>query len=168
MFADKFTTFHVLLSFAGLATGLIVAIGLLYGKRLDGWTAVFLSTTVATSVTAFGFASTEVLPSHIVGVISLIVLAVAIYARYARHLAGPWRWIYVATAMIAFYLNTFVLVVQLFRKLPALHALAPTESEPPFAIAQGIVLLVFIALTIVAGRKFAHASMVPPGARPAF
>ena len=154
MFADGFTTFHVLLSWVGLATGLIVAIGLVQGKRLGGWTAVFLLTTVATSVTGFGFPFDKLLPSHIVGIISLIVLAVAIYARYVGRLAGAWRWTYVATAMIAFYLNAFVLVVQLVRKVPALHALAPTESEPPFAIAQGIVLVIFIVLTTFAVKKF--------------
>ncbi len=168
MFADKFTTFHVLLSFVGLATGLVVAIGLIYGKRLDHFTAWFLSTTVATSVTGFGFPFDKLLPSHWVGIISLVVLGVALFARYVQRLAGPWRWTYVVTAMAAFYFNTFVLVVQLFRKVPALNALAPTESEPPFAIAQGIVLIVFIALTIVAGRRFAHATMMPVGSRPAF
>jgi hypothetical protein len=129
-------------------------LGLLAGKRLDGWTALFLATTVATSVTGFGFPFDHLLPSHKVGIISLVVLAVAILARYAFHLAGAWRWIYVVGAVIALYLNIFVLIVQLFEKVPALRAMAPTQSEPPFLVAQLVVLALFVVLGIFAARRF--------------
>ena len=149
-----FTIVHVVLSLVGIASGLFVLLGLLTGKRADRWTALFLATTVATSLTGFGFPVDHVLPSHVVGVISLAVLAVAIIARYVRHLAGSWRRIYVITAMVALYLNVFVLVVQLFRKVPALEAMAPTQSEPPFAVAQLIVLALFVTLTAIAAKRF--------------
>jgi len=145
---------HTWLSLIGLASGFVVLIGLLQARRLEGWTAVFLTTTVLTSLTGFGPPADRLLPSHIVGAISLVLLAVAILALYVYRLAGSWRWIYVVTAMAALYLNAFVGVVQAFRQIPALHALAPTESEPPFAIAQGIVLVVFVILTIWAVRAF--------------
>jgi hypothetical protein len=128
--------------------------GFLTGKRLDGWTAVFLATTVLTSVTGFGFPTDHLLPSQVIGIISLVMLAVAISARYVFHLAGAWRSAYVVTAAIALYLNVFVLVVQTFMKVPAVHALAPTQKEPPFLIAQIIVMLIFIVLTVVAVKKF--------------
>jgi hypothetical protein len=121
---------------------------------MDNWTALFLATTVATSVTGFGFPFTHLLPSHILGIISLIALAIAILARYSRHLVGAWRKIYVISAVIALYLNVFVLVVQGFEKVPALHALAPTQKEPPFAIAQLLVMLLFIVLTVFAAKRF--------------
>ena len=149
-----FTLVHVVISVAGIASGLVVAGGLLTAKRLDGWTACFLATTVPTSVTGFGFPFEHLLPSHIVGIISLVVLAAAIYARYAAHLACGWRAIYVITAMTALYLNVFVLVVQLFRRVPELEALAPTQSEPPFAVAQLAVLALFVVLTIAAVKRF--------------
>jgi uncharacterized membrane protein SirB2 len=123
-------------------------------KRLDGWTALFLSTTVLTSVTGFPFPRDHVLPSHIVGVISLVVLAIAIFARYFRQLAGPWRWIYVVGAVVALYLNVFVLVVQAFLKVPFLNALAPTQSDPPFIVTQLVVLGVFVVLGVLAVRSF--------------
>ena len=145
---------HTWLSLIGLASGIVVLFGLLQAKPLNGWTGVFLATTVLTSVTGYGLPADGILPSHIVGAISLVVLAVAILARYVYRLAGSWRWIYVVAAMAALYLNAFVAVVQLFRKVPALNALAPTESEPPFAIAQGVLLIVAIALTIWAARTF--------------
>jgi hypothetical protein len=96
------------------------------------------------------------LPSHIISIISLVLLAIAVIARYIRHLAGSWRWIYVVTAMIALYLNVFVLVIQSFLKIGPLHALAPSvpPSEPPFAVIQGIVLLLFVIATVAAVRKF--------------
>lgn len=128
--------------------------GLLVGQKLNPWTAVFLISTVATSVTGFFFRFHGVTPAIIVGIISLVLLAVAILARYARHLAGHWRWIYVVSAMIALYLNVFVLVVQLFQKVPALKAMAPTQSEPPFAVTQLVVLALFVLLTIVAAIRF--------------
>jgi hypothetical protein len=148
------TFVHVLLSLVGIFSGVIVLLGLLAARRCDGWTALFLLTTVATSATGFALPADRLLPSHIVGVISLVVLAVAILARYGRDLSGAWRWIYVVTAMVALYLNVFVLVAQLFLKVPAIHALAPTQAEPPFAIAQGAVLAIFVVLGIVAAIRF--------------
>ncbi|MEX2129786.1 MAG: hypothetical protein WD871_16325 [Xanthobacteraceae bacterium] len=153
---------HVVLSLIGIVSGLVVAIGLLQSERRDGWTAIFLLSTLATSVTGFFFFSlTPFLPSHVVGILSLIALAFAVPAFYVFDLTGAWRWIYVTCAMIALYFNTFVLVVQLFRKIPALHALAPTESEPPFAIVQGIVLVAFVILTIAAVRALHPRASLP-------
>jgi hypothetical protein len=149
-----FTFVHVALSLVGILSGIVVLIGLLAAKRLDGWTALFLATTVATSATGFGFPFTHLLPSHIIGVISLALLAVAILARYALRLAGAWRWIYVVTAMIALYLNVFVLIFQAFVKLPSLKALAPTQSEPPFLVSQLAALALFVVLTLVAAIRF--------------
>jgi hypothetical protein len=149
-----FTWVHILLSLIGIFSGFIVAFGLLSANPLDGWTAVFLVTTVLTSVTGFFFRVHHFLPSHGVGTISLIVLAIAIYARYAHRLAGAWRRTYVITAMIALYLNFFVLIVQLFLKVPALKALAPTQSEPPFKIAQLCALVLFALLTILSAIRF--------------
>jgi hypothetical protein len=149
-----FTSVHVLLSLVGIISGLMVAVGLVKSEARGGWTALFLASTIATSVTGFFFPFDRFLPSHWVGVLSLILLAAAVLGRYVYGLAGAWRWIYVATAMAALYFNVFVLVVQVFQKFPALHALAPTQSEPPFAITQGIVLLLFVALGIVAARAF--------------
>ena len=152
--ADTFTNFHVALSLVGIGTGLIVLLGLLADKRLELVTFVFLATTVATSVTGFGFPFGTLLPSHIVGIVSLVVLAVALYARYGAGLSGNWRWIYVTTATLALYLNVFVLVVQLFLKVETLHELAPTQAEPPFAIAQGLTLAAFLVLGYLAVRRF--------------
>src|SRR5271166_1649490 len=152
MSTSTFTLVHVLLSLAGIGSGFIVMFGLLAGKRLNGWTAIFLTTTVATSLTGFLFPFVHLLPSHIVGILSLLVLAVAIFARYPRRLEGGWRRIYVVCAMVALYLNCFVAVVQAFLKVPTLHALAPNGNEPPFLIAQIALLAVFIFLTIVAAR----------------
>ena len=149
-----FTFVHVALSLVGIVSGLVVLFGLLASNRLDGWTALFLVTTVATSVTGFGFPFDRLLPSHIVGIISLVVLAVAILARYALGLAGAWRWIYVIGAVIALYLNVFVLVVQAFQKVSALNALAPTQTEPPFLFAQIAVLAIFIVLGAIAAIRF--------------
>jgi hypothetical protein len=149
-----YTIVHVVLSLVGIGAGFVVLAGLFASKRLDGWTALFLATTVATSVTGFGFPFEHVLPSHVVGVVSLVVLAAAILARYARHLAGAWRWIYVVGAVVALYLNVFVLIVQLFLKVPALKAMAPTQSEPPFLIAQLVVMVLFLVLGTGAVRRF--------------
>lgn len=154
MSLSTFTAVHVIVSLIGIVSGLIVLVGMLSAKRLNGMTALFLLTTVLTSVTGFGFPFTHLLPSHKVGIISLVVLAIAILARYSFHVAGQWRWVYVVTAMIALYLNVFVLVVQSFEKVPALKGLAPTQSEPPFLVAQLVVLALFIVLTILAVRKF--------------
>jgi hypothetical protein len=150
---ETYTLVHVALSLIGIASGLLVVMGLLVGKPLDGLTTLFLTTTVATSVTGYGFPATHLLPSHVVGAISLVVLAFAIYARYSRKLAGRWRTTYIACAVAALYLNVFVLVVQLFLKVPSLHALAPTQSEPPFGIAQLVVLAAFILLGALAVRR---------------
>ena len=132
----------------------VVLFGLLSSKRLNSWTALFLLTTVLTSVTGFLFPFTHTTPGHKVGVISLVVLAITLLARYSFHRVGKWRWTYVVTAMIAEYLNVFVLVVQAFEKAPALHAMAPTQSEPPFLVAQLVVMALFIVLTIFAVKKF--------------
>lgn len=154
MILSAFTLFHVVLSLIGIASGFVVVYGLLTSKRFDGWTTLFLATTVATSVTGFLFPVHHFLPSHGVGIVSLIVLAFAILARYRYRLEGGWRRTYAITATVALYLNVFVLVVQLFMKVPALKELAPTQSEPPFAVAQLAVLLLFTALTIRAAMKF--------------
>jgi hypothetical protein len=151
---ELFTLVHVVISLTGIFSGFIVLAGLLAGKRLNCWTALFLATTVATSVTGFMFPVHHFMPSHGVGILSLMILAVAIYARYPRHLAGHWRKTYVITAMIALYLNVFVAVVQSFLKIPALKDLAPTQTEPPFKIAQLTVLALFVILTVVAAVKF--------------
>jgi hypothetical protein len=151
---STFTLLHVIISLAGIGSGFIVLFGLLNGKRLDGWTAIFLATTVLTSVTGFIFPFEGLKPAHIVGGISLVVLAIAIFARYGRRMAGAWRGVYVVTAALALYFNCFVAVVQAFLKIPALHAMAPTGSEPPFLVAQCIVLAVFIWLTWLAAKRF--------------
>ncbi|MGQ0635810.1 MAG: hypothetical protein ACT4QC_14460 [Planctomycetaceae bacterium] len=148
------TIAHVAISLVGIAAGFVVICGLLASKRLDGWTALFLTMTVATSVTGFFFPITHLTPGLVIGVISLVTLAIAIYARYARPLAGAWRPTYVITAIIAQYLNFFVLIVQSFLKVPALHALAPTQKEAPFAIAQGVAFVAFAAITVMAAIRF--------------
>ena len=154
MSVATFTTVHVILSLIGIASGIVVLVGMVGGKRLDGLTAIFLATTVLTSITGFLFPHDRLLPSHIVGIISLVALALAILALYVYGLAGFWRWIYVATAVVALYLNVFVAVVQAFQKLPALHSLAPTQSEPPFLIAQTVVLAIFVVLGGIALKTF--------------
>ena len=154
MSVATFTAFHVVLSLIGILAGLVALYGMLASKQFDAWTAVFLAFTVLTSVTGFFFPRDKILPSHVVGVISLIVLAIAIFALYSRHLAGSWRWVYVVTAVMSLYLNVFVLVVQSFLKLAPLKALAPTQSEPPFVIVQGVVLVLFIGLGVWALRAF--------------
>ncbi len=154
MSTATYTLLHVLISLVGIVSGLIVMYGFLTGKRLDGLTAVFLTTTVLTSVTGFGFPFEHLLPSHKVGIISLVILAVAIPARYVFHLAGKWRAVHVVGAATALYLNVFVLVVQSFLKVPALKALAPTQKEPPFLVAQLLVLLIFATLTVFATVRF--------------
>ena len=146
---QTFTLFHVLVSLAGIITGLVVAGGLAGGKRLTNWAGVFMITTLATSVTGFGFPVDALLPSHIVGIITLVVLAVVLVA-HVRQLAGPWRRVYASGVVAATYLNSFVLVVQLFRRVPDLETLAPTQSEPPFAIAQLLVLASFTWLAVAA------------------
>ncbi len=149
-----FTFFHVLLSVIGIFTGFIAVFGMIAGKRFDGWTALFLVTTALTSITGFFFPFHKVTPGIILGIFSLVVLAVAVPARYLKHLEGAWRKVYAVTASIALYFNVFVLVAQLFMKVPALHAMAPNGSESPFLISQAVVMAVFIVLTIAAAIKF--------------
>lgn len=151
---STFTLVHVVLSLVGVISGLIAVCGIIQGRKVEGWLLTFFVTTVLTSVTGFGFAFTTLLPSHVFGTVSLVVLAVALFGRYAFLLAGPWRWIYAVGIVLSLYLNVFVLIVQLFQKVPALHALAPTQSEPPFAVVQLIVLIAFVALGVSAVRKF--------------
>ncbi len=152
-----FTLVHTVLSLVGIVAGLVVAGGLVTGTRLGRWAAVFMVTTVLTSVTGFGFPFDKLLPSHVVGVVSLVVLLAAIVADYVKHRAGTWRTIYAVGVVLATYLNTFVLVAQLFKRIPVLYLLAPTQSEPPFALTQGVVVLLFVWLGVAAVR----------GARPA-
>lgn len=150
----SFTLLHVLISLIGIGSGLVVAYGMLTGKRLDRLTAIFLTTTILTSATGFLFPIEHLTPGLIVGTISLVVLAVTLVARYARHMEGAWRSVYVITGLIALYLNVFVLVVQSFMKVPALHALAPTQKEPPFGITQLLVLALFIVIGIFSVKNF--------------
>ena len=157
-----FTLIHVVISVLGISIGLVVIGGMTAGARLDGWTALFLVTTILTSITGFGFPFTKVLPPHVVGALSLVVLAVCVAARYWKQMAGPWRATYIVTAVLATYLNTFVLVVQLFVKTPPLAQLAPTQSEPPFALTQALVLALFAWLGYASWRGFGRRFM--PGA----
>jgi len=159
MSLSSFTLLHVLLSIGGMISGAVVAFGLLESKRLPGWTALFFATTILTSVTGFMFPFVQFLPSHLFGVISLVVLALALAGYYFYRLAGAWRWIYLATALLALYLNTFVGVVQAFLKIGPLNRLAPTQSELPFVLAQGVLLLVFIVLFVWALRVFRPAPL---------
>jgi hypothetical protein len=159
MTLGTFTAVHVVLSLIGIGAGLVVLIGLISGRHFGVWTALFLAATVLTCVTGFGFPVDHVLPSHIVGVVSLVVLALAIVALYGLHLRGVWRAIYVVSAVLALYFNVFVGVVQAFLKVPALHALAPQQTEAPFVAAQLLVLAVFIVLTVVAARRFRGAAV---------
>jgi len=145
---------HVILSLIGIFTGLVVLYGLVTGTSFGGWTAIFLATTILTSVTGFPLPPFGFDPPRAVGVISLVLLALAVAALYGFRLAGAWRWIYVGAAVAALYLNVFVAVAQAFQKLPPLHALAPTQSEPPFLVSQIVVLAAFIALGVVAAMRF--------------
>jgi len=157
MSLETFTLFHVVISLIGIASGLIVLFGMFAARRLPTWTAIFLITTVATSLTGFLFPFQGFKPSYAVGVLSLVVLLFAILGRYPFHLAGPWRWIYAVSSVVALYFNVFVAVVQSFEKIPALKALAPTQTEPPFLIAQLALMAIFIVFGIVAVRKFRKA-----------
>jgi hypothetical protein len=154
MILRVYTQIHVLISLVGIFTGLIVLFGMLAGKRLDGWTKWFLITTVLTSVTGFFFPFHGFTPAIALGIISLLVLAIVIYARYPRQLTGNWRWIYVVGAVISLYFNAFVGVVQSFEKITALHAMAPTQTEQPFKLTQLVVLSLFVVLVIVAVIRF--------------
>jgi hypothetical protein len=151
---DLFLQIHVALSLIGLVAGLVVMYGLVTGKPFGGWTALFLLTTILTSVAGFPLPPFGFDPPRIVGLISLVLLAVAVAAFYLFRLAHAWRWVYIVTATMALYLDGFVAVIQSFQKLPFLQALAPTQSEPPFIIAQVAVLVLFIALGTLAVVKF--------------
>lgn len=146
--------FHTVVSLVALAAGLIVVVGMLGNRTMPAMTALFLATAVTTSLTGFLFPFTGVLPSHIFGVVSLVALAAAMLARYRHGHAGGWRITYVLTVVLATYLDAFVAVVQVFLKIPAAHDLAPTQAEPPFAAAQGLLLVAFILVAILAGRRF--------------
>ena len=156
-----FTLLHVLVSLVGLVAGLVVVGGLLSGRRLDGWTATFLVATVLTNVSGFAFPFVRFLPSHGVGIISLLILPVVILAFYGKRLAGRWRTIYVVGAVAALYFNAFVLVAQLFLRVPALRALAPTQQESPFLFTQLLILAMFVLLGRAALTGFA--AEVAPG-----
>jgi hypothetical protein len=155
-----FTFVHVVLSLIGIGSGFVVVYGLVAAKRLDARTAVFLASTVATSVTGFLLPFEHFLPSHAIGIISLLVLAVAILARYAFHLVGAWRRTYAISAVIALYLNVFVLIAQLFQKVSALHALAPTQSEAPFLLTQLVLFALFVAVATAAASRFRAAPVI--------
>jgi magnesium-transporting ATPase (P-type) len=153
MSTAAFTTLHVIISLIGLGSGIVVVLGMCQGSRLPRWTALFLLTTVLTSATGFLFHSAFG-PPHVIGLISLVILAVASIALYVNHLAGAARWIYIVSAVLALWFNAFVGVVQAFQKLPALHALAPTQKEPPFFAAQFVVLALFVVITAIALKRF--------------
>lgn len=154
MTTATFTLLHVLISVLGIGSGLIVMYGLLTANRLKRWTMLFLASTALTSITGFLFPNEHVTPGIVVGILSLLVLAVGIVARYPQRLLGAWRPTYVISACLALYFNVFVLVVQLFEKVPALRALAPTQKEPPFGVTQLLVLILFIVVTVYAVRRF--------------
>ena len=156
MSLSTFTTVHVIISLVAIVSGIIVMFGLLGSSRMPGLTAIFLLFTILTSATGFLFPFEKLLPSHMIGILSLVLLAIACIALYGMKLSGAWRWIYVVTAMISLYLNVFVLIIQSFLKVPGLHALAPSvpPSEPPFLVVQGLVLGFFVLVIIGAARRF--------------
>ncbi len=154
MILQIYTIIHTLISLVAILTGFVVLFGLLTGNRIDGWTKWFLISAVATTVTGFFFPFHGITPAIKLGIISSVVLVITIYARYAKHLAGAWRWIYVVGASVTLYFNVFVGIVQSFEKIPALKAMAPTQSEPPFKLTQFVVLALFVILTLVAVIRF--------------
>ena len=154
MILQVYTIIHTLISLIAIFTGFIVLFGLLGSETLGGWTKWFLASAVATTVTGFFFPFHGLTPAFKLGIISAVVLAFTIYARYPKNLTGPWRWIYVIGAVISLYFNVFVLIVQLFEKVPALHAMAPTQSEQPFKLTQLVVLALFLLFTIIAAIRF--------------
>lgn len=149
---------HTIISLIGLATGVVVLAAMLGARHLPGWTLVFLATTIVTNATGFLFPFFQVLPSHIIGAISLVLLGFTLVALYGKRLAGGWRKVYVITAVAALYFNFFVFIVQLFRRVPALALAAPTQSEPPFAITQGLLLILFVWLGVRAVKRFQPAA----------
>jgi hypothetical protein len=156
MSLSAFTALHVIISLIAIVAGITVMFGLLGSSRMPGLTAIFLLLTILTSATGFLFPFEKLLPSHIIAILSLVLLAIACIALYVMKLSGAWRWIYVLTAMVSLYLNVFVLVIQSFLKIPALTALAPGNppSGPTFAVVQGIVLLFFVVVIIGAMRRY--------------
>jgi hypothetical protein len=158
---SAFTWFHTALSLVQLVSGIIVVIELMGSRSSGPWILVYLVSAIATSVTGFLFPFDKFLPSHAFGIVSLILLLLVILARYTFHFAGAWRLVYVVGLVITVYLDAFVAIVQAFLKIPSLHALAPGGSEPPFAIAQGILLVIFVWLGIVAARNFQRPAAVP-------
>ena len=154
MILQIYTIIHTLISLIAIFTGIVVVFGMLAGAQLNGWTKWFLITAVATTVTGFFFPFHGFTPAIGLGIISLPFLALTIYARYSKRLGGAWRWIYAIGAVICLYFNLFVLVVQLFEKVPALHAMAPTQTEAPFKLTQLTVLLLSVLLSISAAIKF--------------
>jgi hypothetical protein len=166
MSIPTFTLLHVILSLIGIASGLVAILAMTRSRLLPGWTLVFLLMTILTSVTGYFFPVDKILPSHIVGAISLAVLAVAVVALYRYNATSKRRWIYAVSAVISLYLNVFVLVVQGFLKIAPLKALAPTQSEPPFVIAQGVAFLAFIVIGYFAVRRF-HPEVAQHKLRPA-
>jgi hypothetical protein len=163
MFATPFTAFHTILSLVAIVAGAFVMLLLVKNRRPDVWTLTFLITMIATDVTGFMFPFTVLLPSHKVGIVSLVLLALVILGQYVFKFAGAWRWIYAVTMVLAVYLNYFVLVTQLFLKVPALHALAPNapdNPEPPFLIAQTVLLAIFVFLIWKAVKNFRGAAAV--------
>ncbi|WLB24424.1 hypothetical protein [Bradyrhizobium japonicum] len=149
-----FTVLHVIISLIGIIAGLVAVTGWLMSDPSRTPTAIFLATTILTSATGFLFPFTKLLPSHVVGIISLALLAIATFAFYGSRLAGIWRPIFTVTAILSLYLNVFVLVVQSFLKIPLVNAWAPTQTEPAFMLAQGLALVVFLALTILTTMRF--------------
>src|SRR6266705_641486 len=154
MILHIYTIIHTLIGFVAIFIGIVVLFGMLAGNRLDCWTKWFLITAVLTTVTGFFFPFHGFTPAIGLGIISLPFLAVTILARCSRHLAGAWRWIYVIGAVICLYFNLFVLVVQLFEKVPALHAIAPTQTEMPFKLTQLVVLVLSVVLASIAVVRF--------------
>jgi hypothetical protein len=154
MSIGAFTLFHVIITLVAIGSGLIVVGGMFASHRLPVTTALFLFTTAATNVTGFLFPIHGLTPALSVGVLACLILAVALFALYKEQLVGAWRWVFVITAVASLYLNVFVLVVQSFVKVSALNALAPTQSEPPFAITQAVVLAIFILIALIAVIKF--------------
>ena len=154
MSTATFTAIHVLISLLGIGSGLVVMYGFFNANRMDRWTQLFLTTTALTSLTGFLFPNEHITPGIVVGILSMMVLAVATGARYGLRMRGVWRPAYVISGAIALYFNVFVFVVQSFEKVPALRVLAPTQKEPPFGIAQLVVLILFVVATVFAVKRF--------------
>jgi hypothetical protein len=154
MSIGAFTLLHVAITLVAIGSGLIIVGGMFASHKLPITTALFLLTTALTSVTGFLFPIHGLTPALCVGILACVVLAIALFALYKEHLLGAWRWIFVITAVASLYLNVFVLVVQSFVKVSALNALAPTQSESPFAITQAVVLAIFILIALIAVVKF--------------